>query len=194
MPKDWMIRLISEEDASRLLEIYSYYILNTAITYEIEIPSLEEFKERIRNISSKYPYFYIETKGIIAGYAYASAFHPRKAYEHTAELSIYLDPAFQKKGYGKILYDELEKSLKKMNVLVVYACIAYPQKEDEFLGFNSILFHEHLGFKKCGDFKNCAYKFNRWYHMCFLEKRLELPVVPIEDFIPYNSKKYNNKW
>lgn len=188
MSEKWIIRTVHKEDASRLLEIYSYYIVNTAITYEIEIPSLVQFQKRIQNISSKYPYFCLEENGVIAGFAYASAFHPRKAYEYTAELSVYLDPKFQKKGYGKKLYEQLEDCLKKMNIHLVIACIAYPEADDEYLNFNSILFHEHLGFKKCGDFKNCAYKFNRWYHMCYMEKRLKDPLVPASAFIPYNIK------
>ncbi|MBP0987743.1 MAG: GNAT family N-acetyltransferase, partial [Oscillospiraceae bacterium] len=63
------IRNAEIEDAERILEIYAYYVKNTAITFEYEVPTLEEFRERMRNTMKKYPYIVIETDGVIAGYA-----------------------------------------------------------------------------------------------------------------------------
>lgn len=57
-----------------------------------------------------------------------------------------------------------------MGVLNLYACIGYPKVEDEYLNKNSAQFHEHLGFRLCGTFENCGYKFNRWYDMIWMEK------------------------
>ena len=66
-----MIRIAREEDAARLLEIYRPYVTDTAITFEYEVPSAEEFRERIRSTLEKYPYFVEEKNGRIEGYAYA---------------------------------------------------------------------------------------------------------------------------
>ena len=74
------IRVAEEKDAATLLEIYSYYVEKTAITFEYETPSIEEFTHRIHDIKAKYPYIVAEEKGEILGYAYGSAFHPRAAY------------------------------------------------------------------------------------------------------------------
>ena len=53
---DVKIRVANEMDAKELLEIYGYYVKNTAISFEYEAPSLEEFTERIRNTLKAYPY------------------------------------------------------------------------------------------------------------------------------------------
>ena len=74
------IRVAEERDAATLLEIYSYYVEKTAITFEYETPSIEEFTQRIHDIKVKYPYIVAEENGEILGYAYGSAFHPRAAY------------------------------------------------------------------------------------------------------------------
>lgn len=158
------------EDAERILEIYDYYVKNTAITFEYETPSLEEFKQRMRNIMSRYPYLVIEKDGLIQGYAYAGAFHSRAAYDWACEMTVYLDHEARKCGLGRKIYEALEEALQKMGVLNLYACIGYPETEDEYLTKNSAEFHAHLGFQKIGEFTKCGYKFGRWYHMIWMEK------------------------
>ncbi len=61
------------EDAARILEIYAYYVEYTVISFEWDVPSLEEFENRMRDIMKKYPYLVIERDGKIEGYAYAHA-------------------------------------------------------------------------------------------------------------------------
>ncbi|MBR4373867.1 MAG: N-acetyltransferase [Treponema sp.] len=164
------IRNVTEDDANALLEIYGHYVENTAITYEYEIPTEDEFRNRIRKITEKFPYICITDGEKILGYAYASAFHERAAYQWCAELSIYIDKDAHGKGYGRILYDEIEKRLREIGIKNVYACIAYPDEDDERLTMNSVNFHSHMGFRTVGDFKKCASKFGRWYNMIWMEK------------------------
>ena len=54
----------------------------------------------------------------------------------------------------------------------MYACIAYPKVEDEYLDKNSEEFHKHLGYRLVGEFYDCGYKFNRWYNMIWMEKMI----------------------
>ena len=168
--KNIIIREVTTLDANRLLEIYNYYIINTAITYEIEPLSIEEFKDRIINIKKKYPYLCIEVDGIIYGYAYANVFKNRKAYDHCVEMTIYLDHTKEGMGYGKKLYLKLEEELKNMGYKNLYACIGYPIKEDKYLDYRSYLFHKHLGYELIGRFHKCGYKFDTWYDMIWMEK------------------------
>ncbi len=196
------IRDVKLEDAQELLDIYAPYVLNTAITFEYEVPSLTEFQNRISNITKKYPYLVIEQendsrdcnskKRQIVGYAYACAFHPRAAYEWCVELAIYLNVYSHGNGYGRMLYEALEERLKAMHILNLYACIAIPQEEDEYLTFNSANFHEHLGFKNIGTFSNCGYKFDRWYHMCWMEKFIGVHCNNQEKIIPYHNLSKSN--
>lgn len=182
---DEVIRDALMNDAERILEIYAYYIKNTAITFEYEIPTLMEFQNRMRNTMKRYPYIVIEKDDIIGGYAYADSFVGRAAYNWSCELTVYLDHTMQKCGLGRKIYEALEEKLKDMGILNLYACIGYPRKKDEYLDKNSAEFHAHMGFIKVGEFHQCGYKFGHWYDMIWMEKIIgehhsqQIPVRPI---------------
>lgn len=172
------IRIARPEDAEDLLKIYEYYVLNTAITFEYELPSVEEFAGRIANTLKKYPYLLAEEDGRAIGYAYAGPFKNRAAYDWAVECSIYVDRTLKRKGCGRRLYEELEALLKAQNITNLNACIAYAQVEDEHLQNDSVAFHEHMGYKMVGQFHSCGYKFDRWYDMVWMEKMLAEHKTP----------------
>ena len=93
-----LIRDAKLSDAPRLLEIYSYYVKNTAITFEYNVPSLEEFRHRMKNITLRYPYIVLEADGKVMGYAYAGSFIGRAAYDWSCEMTVYLDRTAKKTG------------------------------------------------------------------------------------------------
>ena len=168
-----IFREASVKDAGRLLEIYAPYVKETAITYEYDVPSRMEFRNRIKKISRAYPYIVACLDGKIVGYAYANVFHERKAYEHSAELSIYIDSEYHKLGIGTKLYTELEKRLKEKGFKALYACIAATSRDkDLYLTDGSISFHEAAGYKTVGRFTDCAVKFGLWYDMVYMEKHI----------------------
>ncbi len=168
---DAIIRDACLEDAERLVGIYSYYVENTAITFEYETPSIPEFRSRMEHTMEKYPYIVIENDGKVEGYAYAGPFSGgRAAYDWSCELTVYLDHEAQKCGYGRKIYTALEERLMHMGIQNLYACIACTDTEDEHLNNNSAGFHAHLGFKEAGRFRQCGYKFGRWYDMIWMEK------------------------
>lgn len=173
------IRTATPDDAQQLLDIYTPYVINTAITFEYDVPSLEEFQNRIRNTLQKYPYIVAESSGEILGYAYTGPFVGRAAYSWGAETSIYIREDSRKMGIGKKLYDMIEKISRAQNIFNLNACIGYPEEEDTHLTRNSVDFHAHLGFRMVGTFHKCGYKFGTWYHMVWMEKMLgEHPAVP----------------
>jgi len=167
-----VIRPAIIKDAKELLAIYSPYVLETAITFEYVVPTLEEFAKRIEKISGKYPYLVAEEDGKIIGYAYASTFKDRAAYDWCVETSIYLRKDCRKKGYGKALLQKLEKLLKEQNVLSVYACISFAEEENEILTHASIHFHEKMGYAHAARVHQCGYKFERWFDLVIMEKML----------------------
>ncbi len=175
------VRKASVEDAEAIRQIYAPYVLNTAITYETAVPSVEEFQGRIARTLSKYPYIVAEIDSQIIGYAYAGPFYARPAYNWSAELSIYIDRNFRRQGIGKTLYGELEHLLGKMGVTNLYACIACPDVPDEYLDSSSIDFHRHLDFSLAGTFHHCASKFGRWYNMVWMEKFIGEHSTPPKD-------------
>ena len=164
------IRTATANDTASILDIYRYYVINTAVTFECSVPSLDEFQARIGKILSQYPYLVALRDGNIVGYAYARAFVGREAYAHSVELTIYLAPDERGHGTGRKLYTVLEKALSSMGIINLYACIGDPIIEDEYLTHNSENFHTHLGFTKVGTFHKCGRKFDRWYNMIWMEK------------------------
>ena len=181
------IEIASLEDAQELVEIYRYYVEKTAITFEYEVPSVEEFKQRMVHVMEKYPYLIAKENDQIVGYAYAGAFHARPAYDWAVETSIYVSELQKGEGIGKALYKALEEQLSRQHILNLNACIAYPETEDEHLNKDSVRFHTHLGYRMVGEFYQCGYKFDRWYNMVWMEKHIgshdidPLPVVPFPD-------------
>ena len=183
------IEKVSTADAEELLAIYAPYVEETAISFEYEVPSVDEFRNRIEQISAKYPYIKAVVDGKIAGYAYAAGFKDRKAYDWSVETSIYVDMEQKRSGIGRRLYEELENILKQQGILNVNACIAYPQAEDEYLTKDSVLFHEKLGYTMVGTFHQCGYKFHRWYDMVWMEKFIGEHRENQPDIIPFPELK-----
>ncbi len=177
MNSDIAVRFVRAEDTEALLSIYAPYVRETPITFEYETPSPEEFESRIRNISSRYPYL-VACKGTeILGYAYASAFKDRAAYDWSVETSIYIDRNYHGRGIGTLLYQALEKKLKSQNVCNLCACIAYPNPQ-------SISFHEHMGYQTVAHFHKSGYKFGIWYDMIWMEKFISEHIGTQKPFIP----------
>lgn len=167
-----VIRTAVVDDAESLLDIYSYYVTDTAITFEYEVPSINEFAGRIMNKIEKYPYLVALSDDKVVGYAYAGPFKERAAYDWSVETTVYVDRTLRQRGIGRALYDELESVLKRQNILNMNACIASPKEDDEYLTKDSILFHKKMGFDYVGEFHDCGYKFNRWYNMVWMEKSI----------------------
>ncbi|NBH70505.1 GNAT family N-acetyltransferase [Clostridiaceae bacterium] len=181
------IRVAAREDAKELLEIYAPYVEKTAISFEWDVPGLEEFQARIEKTLRKYPYLVAEKDGELLGYAYTGPFVGRAAYGWSAEVSIYLKEGRQKMGIGKKLYQAIEAVSRAQNIKSLNACIGSPETEDEYLTKNSIEFHAHMGYRMVGEFYKCGYKFGRWYNMAWMEKIIgehgkePAPVVPFPD-------------
>lgn len=166
------IEKVDVTDAKELLDIYSYYVEETAVSFEYEAPSLDEFEERIKHISEKYPYIKAVEDNRILGYAYATTFKGRCAYDWSVETTIYIKRECRQRGIGKVLYSSLEKILADMGVLNLNACIAVPNGIDEHLTDGSIKFHEYMGYSLVGTFHDSGYKFDKWYDMIWMEKMI----------------------
>lgn len=150
-----LIRLAIPNDAADILTIYAPYIQNTSFTFETEVPSLEEFGERIKTYLINWPWLVCEIDGKIAGYAYATKYRERTAYQWSVESSIYIHDDFQKKGIGRALYTSLFEILKKQGFNNVYAVINLPNEK-------SVSFHESCGFKYFATYEKVGYKSGKW--------------------------------
>ena len=159
-------RLATVENAAELLAIYQPYVEKTAITFEYDVPTVEDFAARIEKISSQFPYLVALENEKIIGYAYAGRYRERAAYDWVVELSIYLDEQERHHGAGSALYQRLLTALSTLNYQRAYACITYPNPV-------SIAFHEKFGFESIGIFHKSGYKFNQWYGIQWMNLALQ---------------------
>lgn len=177
MKKKYVIRLATEADLDELLAIYSPYVESTIISFEYEVPSREEFLERIRTYSEDYPWLVCECDGKIAGYAYASKHRTRTAYQWSAESTVYIHKDFHRKGIARLLYETLFEILRVQGYFNVFAGISLPNDQ-------SVGFHLALGFEVVGVFRNIGYKFGNWHGTHWsqlqLSKYLKDPPVPLK--------------
>ena len=153
------------------------------------MPTLDDFRQRIKNTLHTHPYLVMERDGEIVGYAYTGQLGSRAAYAWAAETSIYLRQDCRRGGLGTRLYHALEDASRAQNVQVLYACIAAPVSDgDPHLTRASIDFHTRRGYEIVGTFHRCGYKFDTWYDVVWMEKRLSddavpAPVTPFSSFV-----------
>jgi phosphinothricin acetyltransferase len=149
------IRLARPTDADGILTIYSPYIANTSLTFETDIPSGNEFANRISSYIENWPWIICVVDGQIAGYAYASRYRERVAYQWSVECSVYVHDDHQRSGIARALYTALFSILKKQGYRNVYAVINLPNER-------SVAFHENMGFQWFATYENVGYKLGQW--------------------------------
>lgn len=164
------LRLVTTEDAQELVSIYAPYVETTAISFEYETPSVEEFACRIAEVLERFPYLAAVHKGEIVGYAYAHPYGVRKAYSWSVELSVYIRRDCRGLGIGRKLYEAMEVILKAQNITNLYVLVAGVDEEDEYLTHDSQKFHLAMGYEYVGKLHKAGYKFGRWYDMITMEK------------------------
>lgn len=182
------LRIARADDAGALLDLYAWYVRHSAATFEYEVPSVEEFGRRIEKTLARYPYIVEEEDGRIVGYVYAGPFKGRAAYDWDVETSIYVAHDARQSGIGRRLYDALERIARLQKIVHLYACIARPIREnDPYLSFASIDFHRCMGFTLCAAFSSCAWRFDAWYDMVWMERQIGELACPPAPVIPFSK-------
>lgn len=176
LPPWGRIRQATVKDAAELLAIYTPYVTETSISFETVPPTIEEFRHRIETIGSSYPYLVWEEPDGIKGYAYASRYGVRQAFDWVAELSVYTTPALHGSGVAAALYNSILRLLRLQNIWRAYAIIAWPNPA-------SRRFHEKLGFEVYGQFPRAGYKLGEWHDILHMELVLREGNAAPEPFI-----------
>jgi len=150
------IRSATTDDAAAIAEIYKPYVEETAISFELLAPGVEEMRERIAKVSKEFPWLVYETNGVIEGYAYAGAWKNRCAYDWSVESTVYVKQGRHGQGIGKALYSDLLGRLERQGAINVIGGIALPNE-------GSVALHETLGFKPVAHFKDIGFKLGKWW-------------------------------
>jgi phosphinothricin acetyltransferase len=159
------IRPFAAGDEHAISELYNHYITHTSVTFEEAPLTAEAMRARIDDYRQHYPWLICLIDGQLVGYSYASKFHHRAAYRHTAETTVYVREGFGRRGIGMALYEPLLQQLAQQGCHVALAAIALPNEGSAGL-------HEALGFAKIGHFSQVGRKFGRWIDVGYWEKRL----------------------
>ena len=159
------VRACTLADIPSLCGIYNHYIAHTAITFEESQVSVTDMQKRVENTMQLFPWLVYEENEKILGYAYASKWKDRSAYQYTAEVTVYLHPEHCGKGIGSILYTSLIEQLANKNIHSLLACIAIPNIASEKI-------HEQFGFRQVAHFREVGFKFGRWLDVGYWQKNL----------------------
>lgn len=159
------IRLADLADAEQMLAIYAPVIRDSAISFESEPPTLDELGGRVERTLLQWPWLVYEANGRVLGYAYASQFRAREAYQWTTEVTVYVDSTRHRGGVGRGLYTSLLACLSLQGYRLAIAAITLPNAA-------SVGLHEHLGFRRVGVFDSVGYKLGRWHDVGFWQLAL----------------------
>ncbi|MEL7157287.1 MAG: N-acetyltransferase family protein [Actinomycetota bacterium] len=161
------IRAARVADAEAMLAIYGPVVEQTAISFEVTVPSVGEFGRRIETVSRSDLWLAATTADDerLVGYAYASPFRSRPAYGGTRETTVYVDPAHHGTGVGRRLLQRLLRELAARGHHMAVAGVVLPND-------GSIGLHRALGFVHVGTFTEVGHKFGRWHDLSFWQRRL----------------------
>ena len=157
-----IIRVATKDDATGMLDIYAPFILNSGITQETEVPSVEDFQKRIISNLAERPWIVCEINNEIAGYAYAGKHRDRRGYQWCTEPSVYISEKYFGLGVANALYTALFDILKLQGYVNAYAVITLPNER-------SIAFHKKFGFEYLTTYKKIGYKLGQWHDVGWMQ-------------------------
>lgn len=164
------VRLASAQaDAARVAQIYRPAVERSFISFEESAPTADEMAERMRRVLARLPWLVAEDgSGLVVGYAYASPHRERAAYRWSVDISVYVDPAWHRRGIGRLLYDDLLARLRAAGYINVYAGVTLPNPA-------SVALHEAIGLKRIGVYERVGYKLGAWRDVAWFGMRLAEP-------------------
>ncbi|HEY1565688.1 MAG TPA: GNAT family N-acetyltransferase [Solirubrobacteraceae bacterium] len=145
-----------DRDAAACAAIYAPSVTDGVASLEERAPEPHEMADRIRISSRSHPWLVAEIDGEVVGYAYGSRHHDRAAYRWSADVTVYISAAHQRRGVGRALYAVLFELLKRQGIYELCAGVTLPND-------GSVGLHESLGFRLIGVYHDVAFKFGRWY-------------------------------
>jgi L-amino acid N-acyltransferase YncA len=157
-------------DAPAIAAIYDEFVRDTVITFETVPPTADEFAARIERIQKTHPWLVAEVEdgGRVAGFAYGCPHHDRAAYRWAADVSIYLQPAYHRRGIGRAMYTTLFDMLRDQGLLIACAGITLPNDA-------SVALHESFGFVPVGVYRQIGYKSGAWRDVGWWQLELARP-------------------
>jgi phosphinothricin acetyltransferase len=182
-----LIRLATAHDAEQIQAIYAPNVLYTAISFELEPPTVDDMRQRIAKTVQRWPWLVCEHHGEVLGYVYASEHSSRGAYQWSVDVSVYVHARVQRAGVGRALYSALFKLLTLQGFYNAYAGITIPNP-------GSVGLHEALGFRPIGVYHAVGYKLGAWHDVGWWELTLRAHTVPPEPLKDFQALQASSAW
>ena len=162
------IRPGESADLAALVRIYNHYITETPITFDTESYSIGARTQWFTQFAATGPYRLLvaELDRDVIGYASSVRFKPKPAYATSVETTVYIDPRYVGRGFGRMLYGALLDELKAERGLHrAYGGVALPNEA-------SVTLHKELGFQQVAIYTEVGFKFGRYWNVAWFEKEV----------------------
>jgi phosphinothricin acetyltransferase len=161
--RDLLVRDATDADLPAVGEVYDHEARHGIATFDAvgRAPGFWTAK-----LTDDDPFLVAELGGAVVGFAYASTYRPRPAYDRTREVSVYLGEAARGQGVGRTLYAVLLDRLRRSGAHTALAVIALPNDP-------SVRLHESFGFVHTGTLREVGWKFGAWIDTAFYQLLLD---------------------
>ncbi|MDT0306889.1 GNAT family N-acetyltransferase [Streptomyces sp. DSM 44917] len=162
---DPTVRLARAGDMPAVCELVNHYIATSAVNFNTEPRTAEQWLGQWRQHGGEYPWYVAETPGCeVAGLAYAGPWSPRGAYAWTVETTVYVDHRHRGLRLGTALYRRLLDTLREQGFRTALAGVVLPNPGSEAL-------HRALGFAPVGVLAQAGYKQGTWWDLSYWQLR-----------------------
>ena len=165
------VRDATPADAAACAGIYAPYVTGTAITFELEPPTVGQMAGRITAALSTHAWLVLEDEGRVVGYAYGGPYKERAAYRWSSEVSVYLEAERRRGGGGRALYAALFERLAARGYRTVVAGMTLPNDPSEGL-------HRALGFEPIGTYRRIGWKHGQWRDVAWAQRTIAIGGDP----------------
>jgi phosphinothricin acetyltransferase len=182
-----VVRLAEPSDAAGVQAIYAPIVRDTAISFEIDPPSIEEMSRRIVSTLPRYPWLVCADDREILGYVYAGRHRERGAYLYSVDVTAYIHERARRSGVGRALYSTLLALLATQGYYRAFAGITLPNEA-------SVGLHEALGFKRIGVYPAVGHKFGEWHDTMWLQLALRPPGRNPARLLDVETARRHSEW
>ena len=167
------LRPAAEADLVAVNDIYNHYVRTCTCTYQEAPETMDSRREWFRQHGGPHPVIVAEAEGLAVGWGSLSQFHPRSAFRHTVEDSVYVHHGHQGRGLGSLLLPELVRQARALGHRAIIGAIDSQQP-------GSIALHTKFGFQEVGRLRGVGLKFGRWLDVVYMQLALD-PGSPLAD-------------
>ena len=162
---DQTVRMARSSDAETICTIYNQGIEDRVATLETELRTPAERREWMATRGPRHPVLVAEARGIVVGWGSLNRFNPRPAYDHVADLSVYVERAWRGRGVGQCLLERLVALARDLRYHKMVLA-AFPTNRP------GITLYERIGFTTVGIYHEQGQLDGRWVDVIVMEKLL----------------------